>query len=331
MSLVATTDLLSDQNRLSFDLLGRDKMSSWPPRVFYGVESNYSDVSSQALTKCLFEGKIHLPGGDVSRALIFGDPIPGTLKQIKVVAGEKEYIFPDHLDVVLTPEGPVLPTDKLESIHSSLKFVGGSIKDEYPEQIMATLFIPEDAKVLELGSNIGRNTLVIGSLLKTGKLVTVECDPETCKVLAENIRLNGLDIPIENAALSKRKLFQQGWMTYVEGTEPAGSKPVATISFEEIETKHNLKFDTIVADCEGALYYIFTDTPEILDGIRLLIMENDYNLIEHKIKVDEIVKSKGFRRIYAKGGGWDPARTTSSKSGRSNLLPPIGARSFFKH
>jgi hypothetical protein len=35
-------------------------------------------------------------------------------------------------------------------------------------------------------------------------------------------------------------------------------------------------FDTLVLDCEGAFYYILQDTPEILEGIKLLIMENDY-------------------------------------------------------
>jgi hypothetical protein len=46
------------------------------------------------------------------------------------------------------------------------------------------------------------------------------------------------------------------------------------------------------------------DDPDILNNIRTLIIENDYTDINHKHKVDEIFKEKGFRRIYVKVGGW---------------------------
>ena len=47
-------------------------------------------------------------------------------------------------------------------------------------------------------------------------------------------------------------------------------------------------------DCEGAFYPILMDMPEVLDGIQLIIMENDYQDISHKQYVDEVLASRGF-------------------------------------
>jgi hypothetical protein len=46
------------------------------------------------------------------------------------------------------------------------------------------------------------------------------------------------------------------------------------------------------------------DMPEILTKIQLIIMENDYNFIEHKEYVDSILKKYNFYRDYSEGGGW---------------------------
>ena len=76
--------------------------------------------------------------------------------------------------------------------------------------------------------------------------------------------------------------------------------------FEELEAKYSIRFDTLVVDCEGALYYILVDKPDILDGISLVIMENDYRDIQHKNTVDKILSQKGLTRVYFEEGGWLP-------------------------
>ena len=40
-------------------------------------------------------------------------------------------------------------------------------------------------------------------------------------------------------------------------------------------------FNVLCVDCEGAFYYILKDMKYILDNIRLIINENDYENIEH--------------------------------------------------
>ena len=50
---------------------------------------------------------------------------------------------------------------------------------------------------------------------------------------------------------------------------------LATKSEETLEKMVNQKFDVLVIDCEGAFYNILNDIPEILDNIKLIIIEMD--------------------------------------------------------
>jgi FkbM family methyltransferase len=225
--------------------------------ILYGTEEKYVNVTSIALSKCLYKEKIYIPGNDVSRANIFGDPLFGVVKHIMVVSPKGFFICPAQYDTVISENDITYPYHGLDLIHTSLKFSGGSNRDDYPEQLMAVMFIEKDSKVLELGSNIGRNTLTIASILNSPEqLVTLECDPNICNKLRENLSINNKkNVKVEQAALSKRKLFQIGWNTYPEETKPHNAVEINTISFKELEEKHQIQFDTLVADCEGALYF----------------------------------------------------------------------------
>jgi len=87
---------------------------------------------------------------------------------------------------------------------------------------MAVSFIEPHDVVLEIGSNIGRNSLIISSILSnSANLTTLETVPENAKLLDQNRRANFFDFKIINAALSKRKLWQSAWLTMTEQELPA--------------------------------------------------------------------------------------------------------------
>jgi FkbM family methyltransferase len=196
---------------------------------------------------------------------------------------------------------------KLSDIHSQLQIQHGSFQDEFPEQQMVVRYLTGIEKVLELGGNIGRNSLVIASILDNhSNLVVLECDTTIATQLTENRDLNHFTFFIEPSALSKRPLIQQGWETIVSDTVLDGYKPVSSITYHDLVAKYKIDFDTLVADCEGALYYILQDMPELLDHICLIIMENDYHDINHKNEVDRILKEKNFIIDYVESGGWGP-------------------------
>ena len=149
-------------------------------------------------------------------------------------------------------------------------------------------------------ANIGRNSMIISHLLSDpANLVTLETSPHIAAVLRENKKINNLNFHIENAALSLRKLVQYGWDTIPCDTVPDGFTPVDIISYAELRAKYNMDFDTLIVDCEGAFYYILLDMPEILEHVKLIIMENDYRDALHKKYVDEVLHAHNFNVVYA--------------------------------
>ncbi len=198
----------------------------------------------------------------------------------------------------------------IEEVHSGLQLRYGSFQEELPEQKMAFRYLTGNEKVLELGGNIGRNSLVIASILnKYSKgndknLVVMESCNNISSQLNENKIINNLNFYIESSALSKKKLIQKDWTTIPSDIILDGYFPVNVIDFETLEAKYKIKFDTLILDCEGAFYYILQDMPEILNNINLIIMENDYLNINHKIFVDKVLTDNNFYRDYVEAGGW---------------------------
>ena len=87
------------------------------------------------------------------------------------------------------------------------------------------------------------------------------------------------------------------------GIHPQELTNETSFSFDDLEKKYNLVFDTLVIDCEGALYYILKDDPTILKNINLIIIENDFILDDHKKWVDDVFRYNGLKRIYNQNGG----------------------------
>jgi hypothetical protein len=78
------------------------------------------------------------------------------------------------------------------------------------------------------------------------------------------------------------------------------------MSWLQIKNKYKIIFDTLVADCEGALYYILKEEPDFLENFKTIIIENDFYDIEHKQFVDSEFKRFNFKIDYTKSGGFGP-------------------------
>jgi len=303
-------------------------------RILYGVPPYHLlDITRVVSQQLVRDNVILIPKGDNDRAYLFTDPIPNVVKIIKYIDDNKveTIIGPDVQAYIDLTENKVHTTDipqrikdiypyetddnhqkeiesKLRDIHSTLTMVHGSMSQEFPEQGMAMRFLTGDEKILELGANVGRNSLLIHSILsKKGNdnFVTLECDAGIASQLRENRDANHMNFKIEASALSKRKLIQRGWDTIVSDTVLPGYHPVQTITWDELCQKYQIEFDTLILDCEGAFYYILMDMPTILDNIKLIIMENDYYTDAHKKYLDTTLLEHGFKRVYVQCGGWE--------------------------
>lgn len=201
--------------------------------------------------------------------------------------------------------------NNISEIQSQLKIKYGTFEEELNEQTMSSMYLTGKEKVLEIGGNIGRNSLIISSILEDDKnLVVFESDEIIASQLKENRDLNNKNFHIESCALSKKKLIQSGWQTEISDTLKPGYKWVNTITLDDIKKKYNIDFDTLVLDCEGAFYHILKDMPNILDNINLIIMENDYINADEKIYVDTILEKNGLYLDYVKSvnENWCPCK-----------------------
>jgi FkbM family methyltransferase len=283
-------------------------------KISYGTVDRLIDVTDICLSKLSFNNIIQIQAGDCNRVLHFNDPAPGINKKIFISDTSSRREYDDLCSISInTITGEITTLDendiynKIADIHCSVTLKYGDMEEELPEQKMALRYLSGNEKVLELGGNIGRNSLVIASILKdSSNLVTFESDVNTAKQLTENRDLNNLKFNIEASALSKRKLIQILWNTIPSDILLDGYTWVNTISLDDVKKKYNIEFDTLVLDCEGAFYYILMDMPEILDNINLIIMENDYLDITHKQYVDDVLVKNNFYRDYFEGGGWGP-------------------------
>jgi FkbM family methyltransferase len=276
-------------------------------KIFYGTSQHSIDVTNVCFTKLNKNNIIIIPSGDCKRASYFTDPLVGIEK--KIIIDNKEYNQTVTLYIIdnkITTTNETKVSNKLNKLHSALKIKHGKFNTELPEQKMSVRFLTGNEKVLEIGGNIGRNSLVIASIVKD--LVVLETDPIIATQLTENRELNHFSFPIENSALSNRRLIQKGWNTIPSDTLQKGYQWVNTITLEQLKKKYNIVFDTLVLDCEGAFYYILMDMPEILNGITLIIMENDYHDLSKKQYVDKILTRNHFSVIYTEGGGWGPCK-----------------------
>ena len=285
-------------------------------KILYGLGEDILDVTVICYEKLMKDNIIYIPATEHLRFSLFGDPVYGKVKEITIINNQTTYVY-DHTKVIFidTIQGKIYDNDipphiqyifsdsdqKLEMIHKSINLKYGKMKDELPEQRIAVRYLSGNERVLELGSNVGRNSMVIAYILKqknNNKFVTVESDPEYAKMLEENMKANGFKFHIVSAALSKRRLIQKGWNTIESDVDVDGFKRVKTVTLKDINKDYRINFDTLIVDCEGAFYYILYDMPEILNNVKLIIMENDYHNPEHKKYVDDVLKKNNFKVDY---------------------------------
>lgn len=180
--------------------------------------------------------------------------------------------------------------------------INGSWKKELPEQKVLLEFLKPNSKVLELGGNIGRASLIINHIIedKTKHLV-LEINPYIYNKLVKNKKNNNLKFNIFNGGLSKKPMLYKHWDSIQTNYDIIidGYKRATTITLEEIKTKYKINFNTIVADCEGAMVQILKDFPTILDNINYIFIEHDWKKHSDYTFYIETMKSSGYKMINA--------------------------------
>jgi FkbM family methyltransferase len=170
-------------------------------------------------------------------------------------------------------------------------------KTEYPEQCIAVSYIDPESTVLELGARYGSVSCIINKQLTNKEnQISVEPDSTVWTALEQNILRNGCSIRVHKGFVSKktRNLIPLG---YAATSVVADSSTIPSASVEDIESLYDLKFDTLVADCEGFLGEFFSEHPHLYNQLKTVIFEADY---PQKCNYDDIrssLKAHGFHEI----------------------------------
>lgn len=190
----------------------------------------------------------------------------------------------------------------LAALHDTLKLDFGEWHKEVPEQELILKHIPPTATVLEIGSFIGRSTLVLASVLDDDRrLVSLESNPSFARRLYHNRDLNNMTFQSVNAALSLWPLVQVGWRTRLwDAAHPPTERyrKIPTKTWPELQASFShLTFDHLVIDCEGAFLPIVKEWPSILEGIVKIIFENDFETDDEANEMNTLFLEKGFRLV----------------------------------
>ena len=278
-------------------------------KIYYGLIYKNIDVTEVCFEKLQKDNIIFIPKSDYKRDEYFGDPLLNVFKKIFISDYNNvttEYDTNTSVVINLTT-GKIKGINdsdcnfRLSQIHEKLQLNHGKFNEELALQRLSMLYLTGNEKILEIGGNIGRISLVIASILREKNnrdLVVLESDSNNANFLRENRDKNKMSFFIEDSALSKRNLIQLKSNTIEHNTLLEGYKPVKSILFHELISRYNVVFDTLILNCGFAAYYIFLDMPEVLDNIKLLIMTNEYWDVAKKKYIDDLLEFKGFYREY---------------------------------
>jgi FkbM family methyltransferase len=167
---------------------------------------------------------------------------------------------------------------------------------ERNEQVQAEKYLTPKCIVLELGARYGTVSCIINK--KVGpNMVVVEPDVRVQDALEQNMKANGCDFNIVKGVISRvpLELTEQnksnGYGTTSIKTEESS---IPSMTLEEVETKYNLVFNTLVADCEGFLEQFMDENPKLYQQLSLIMFEKDYaNKCNYK-KIENTLKANGF-------------------------------------
>jgi len=168
---------------------------------------------------------------------------------------------------------------------------------EASEQRLVKQFVGEDDVVLELGARYGSVSCTINEILKNKRnQVSVEPDYRIWSSLEKNRDSNGCEFEIIPGFVSRQKLniVARGYDTTFTPDETSN---VSCLTLEEVEEKFNLKFNVLVADCEGFLEIFFDENPGLYDSLDKIIFEADREDFCNYEKIRSELNKRGFDEI----------------------------------
>jgi len=141
---------------------------------------------------------------------------------------------------------------------TNLKFRGRFTFDLYEREESEHLetHLSPDAKVLELGACLGFISCLVNKQLKNkDKHVVLEANPNLIKWINKNKEENECEFAVENCIISHQEKNEFFIHKLIVGGSTKRETPnrveVKGVSFEDLQKKYGVNFDTLIMDIEG--------------------------------------------------------------------------------
>jgi len=175
-----------------------------------------------------------------------------------------------------------------------------NLATERMEQLFLHEFVKPSDSVLQLGANIGTSCILVDKLLDNRKMnVCLEPIEEVFDVLVKNKEYNDCGfIPVLGLLSSEKnvKIQKHGKDLDSSFVSKDGELGVNTYTLSELESIINSKFSVLFMDCEGCFIQVLLDFPEILDDLRMVIVEKDRIHELDYSGCDEKLVGAGFKK-----------------------------------
>lgn len=203
-------------------------------------------------------------------------------------------------------------------------------KEELYERTLILNFLNKDAKVLEIGGGLGHVSNAISNHLNNKEnLVVIEPNEDKANKLKEEYKVfNGIIsnekqwFIREEGKKGKKKNF------YVTVTDKNMKKEDINDSIEinnvtnikNLEKKFNIKFDTLIVDCEGALPQIMEDNPELYNQINMIIIEYDWYINDCTKWRNKMLKNHNFKSLFSLPLHWNPCKGKGAFNNENKII-----------
>ena len=207
--------------------------------------------------------------------------------------------FENKIDNINTNTGNISTFDNMVYYDENNKIID-SENLEKDEQDIAKLYIEPDNVVLELGARYGTVSCVINKILnnKTNQVV-IEPDDKVWDALELNKKNNNCEFHIIKGFISNKN-FSLSDNGYGSSAIETSDTKIKSYSLQDIESQHNLKFDTLVVDCEGCLETFFDEYPHMYNQLKNITFEEDCSDKCNYDKIKAKLTEHGFIKVYEK-------------------------------
>lgn len=190
------------------------------------------------------------------------------------------------------------------------------IREVWCDEVYRLPFDTPSGPLLDLGANIGLTSLWMATHDQFSTIIAVEPDPENAALAAKNLKQNGINARVIEAAVGpcdgtvffeKAKWSNQGRVTD-QGT------PVGMICVPSILAEHGLNgFGLVKVDIEGGEESLFLGPCEWFGCTRAMVVEFHPTMVDYPL-LTSTVASRGFDYIPASPTNMDCFVRSASSS-----------------